>query len=29
VRWFCREDLHEVLKNTYENLKQIIELYLV
>ncbi len=27
VRWFRREDLHVVLENTYENLKQIIELY--
>lgn len=28
VRWFAKDELKEVLDNTYENLKQIIELYL-
>ncbi|MCY1720367.1 NUDIX domain-containing protein [Prolixibacteraceae bacterium Z1-6] len=28
VRWFAKNELHEVLENTYENLKQIIELYM-
>lgn len=27
VRWFAKSELDEVLKNTYENLKQIINLY--
>jgi 8-oxo-dGTP pyrophosphatase MutT (NUDIX family) len=29
VRWFRKNELHEVLENTYENLKQIIENYLL
>jgi 8-oxo-dGTP pyrophosphatase MutT (NUDIX family) len=29
VRWFLRNELEEVLSNTYENLKQIIHLYIV
>jgi len=28
VRWFAKNELNEVLENTYENLKQIIRLYL-
>ncbi|NCB07941.1 MAG: NUDIX domain-containing protein, partial [Bacteroidia bacterium] len=28
VKWFSKQDLGEVLENTYENLKQIIALYL-
>uniref|UniRef100_UPI003216E457 NUDIX hydrolase n=1 Tax=uncultured Draconibacterium sp. TaxID=1573823 RepID=UPI003216E457 len=28
IRWFAKNELNEVLENTYENLKQIIELYL-
>ncbi|WP_346858754.1 NUDIX domain-containing protein [uncultured Draconibacterium sp.] len=27
VRWFKKNELNEVLENTYENLKQIVELY--
>jgi len=27
LRWFSRDDLHEVWENTFENLKQIIEFY--
>ncbi len=27
IKWFKREDLHEVLSNTYENLKEIIKIF--
>ena len=27
IRWFCREELGEIMKNTYKNLEQIIKIY--